>query len=74
MRVATEAKYTEKQRQVIDVHDLLHSIFWGKPTRDELKVVMARMNAELASQRVSQMEREIDELAEMDMTKLERRN
>jgi hypothetical protein len=74
MRVETEKKYTEKQAAVIDTHDLLHSIFWNKPTRDELKVVMARMNAELASQRVSQMEREIDELAEMDMIRLERRN
>ena len=61
-RVLTEAKYTAKQQEVIDRHDLLHSIFWNKPTRAEMKQVFASLNEQLLANKVDMMESEIDEL------------
>ena len=62
MRIATERKRTEKQATIIDLHDTLHSIFWGVPTRDQLRPVLARLDKELASSRVDGMRGEILEL------------
>ena len=71
-RMATQAKYTEKQKAVIDTHDLLHSIFWGKPTREELKKVWERMDTQLQANKINLMESEIDELAEEGLVRIPR--
>ena len=70
MRVENEKKLVAKQAAVIDVHDLLHSIFWGKPTRQELNKVRARMDEQLEAHKISQMDKEINELMGMGLTKL----
>lgn len=70
MRVENEKKLVAKQAAVIDVHDLLHSIFWGKPTRQELNKVRARMDEQLEAHKISQMDKEIKELMGMGLTKL----
>ena len=70
MRVEHEKKLVEKQAAVIDVHDLLHSIFWGKPTRHELNKVRAKLDSELQQHKISQMSKEIEELIGMGLTKL----
>lgn len=72
MRKATEAKYTEKQREVIDQHDLLHSIFWNKPSREELKEVFAKLDRQLQAQRYDMMKQEAAELIELGMNTLGR--
>lgn len=66
-RMATAGKYMEKQKTKIDMHDLLHSLFWSVPTRDELKQVRERLDKELASQRVNHMDAEVEEAIEMGM-------
>lgn len=71
-RVLTEAKYTAKQQEVIDTHDLLHSIFWNKPTREEMKQVFASLNAQLLASKVNMMQSEIDELVEEGLVRLPR--
>mgnify|MGYP006267077549 CR=1 FL=1 len=65
MRVAHQQKQIEKQKQVIDQHDLLHSIFWGKPTREELREVWDKMNEQLEANKINLMQDEIDELMEI---------
>lgn len=71
MRVEYQKKQIEKQKQVIDTHDLLHSIFWGKPTREELKQVWQRMDKELETNKINLMQSEIEELIDMGMHKSE---
>ena len=70
MRVEYQKKQVEKQKQVIDTHDLLHSIFWGKPSRDELREVWARLDKQLEANKVNLMQNEIDELVDMGLTRL----
>ena len=59
-----------KQAAVIDVHDLLHSIFWGKPTRAEMQEVWARLDASTEAHKINLMQGEIEELVDMNLTKL----
>ena len=70
MRVAHQQKMVEKQKQVIDTHDLLHSIFWNKPSRDELREVWAKLDKQLEASKVNLMQSEIDELVDMGLTRL----
>lgn len=65
-----EKKLVAKQAAIIDVHDLLHSIFWGKPTRSEMKQVFERMDAQLEAHKISQMDKEVAEIVGMGLTKL----
>ena len=64
---ARQQQIIKEQAKDIDMHDLLHSIFWGKPTRDQMKEVWARVNEELASRKVNMMRAEIDEAIELGM-------
>ena len=72
MRKANEAKRVEKDAEVIDIHDMLHSIFWNKPNRAELKKVFARLDAELQARRRDLMKHEAAELIELGMNTLGR--
>jgi len=71
MRLAHQQKLVEQQKQVIDTHDLLHSIFWGKPTRDEMRVVWDRLNQHTATIKINLMQSEIEELIDLGMHKSE---
>ncbi len=66
-RLATEKKYMEKHKSKLDAHDVLHSIFWGMPTRDALRPVWDKLGRELVSSRVDSMRAEINEVIEMGM-------
>ena len=74
LRVAREQKFVEKQSTELDVHDLLHSIFWGKPKRDEMKQVWARLDPTLHTTYVNQMKGEVKELIAAGLTRLPRGN
>lgn len=67
MRLATEQNYMKKHAAKLDIHDTLHSIFWGTPTRGELKLIRERLDKELVSSRVDAMQAEIAEAIEMGM-------
>lgn len=67
LRQERERKTIAAMADKIDMHDLLHSIFWNKPTRDEMKAVWERLNQQLAAQKVDKMQAEIDEAIEMGM-------
>jgi hypothetical protein len=67
-RALNEQRLIERQAAMIDVHDLLHSIFWGKPTRDEMREVWDRLSAHTETQKVNLMQSEIDELVDQGLT------
>ena len=67
LRQERERKTIAAMADKIDMHDLLHSIFWNKPTRDEMKAVWERLNQQLAAQKIDKMQAEIDEAIEMGM-------
>lgn len=62
MRIEREAQTVEKMVTAIDVHDLLHSIFWNKPKRQEMRAVRERLNSQLEKQQINLMKKEIEEL------------
>ena len=69
MRVLHEQKIMEKQKAMIDAHDTLHSIFWGTPTRAELRPVWERLGRELVSLQTNQMQAEFNEALAMGLVR-----
>jgi hypothetical protein len=63
-RVAAHRKAAADKASVIDMHDLLHSIFWNKPSREELARVRKELDAVLKARKVDMMKAEIRELLE----------
>ena len=61
-RVERERKVVAEQTSVIDMHDLLHSIFWNKPTREQMRPIWARVNEQAQARKINQMQAEIKEL------------
>jgi hypothetical protein len=57
----------------IDVHDVLHSIFWGKPKREEMRRVWAKLDGELNARSVNAMKAEIEELVVEGLARIPKR-
>ena len=63
-RVAAQRTAKQAKEAEIDMHDILHSVFWSMPNREEMMKISIHLHKVLLTRKVNMMELEIRELLE----------